>query len=323
MNHIPIETIQAAKRCIDSSIHQTPLVNSDKLSAQYGTTLYLKCEQLQKTGSFKYRGALNKILSLSKVERDKGIIAASTGNHGLGVAKAAESTQTPATIFVPETASSTKVKQIESLGASIVRVSGDCLQAEQQARKEATAQQKTFISPYNDESIIAGQGTIGLELIQQAKALDAVFISVGGGGLVSGIASAIKVLSPQTKIIGVWPKHAPAMYESIRAGKIITVDEKPTLSDATAGGIEQGAITFPICQHLIDDCLLVTEEEIQSAMTLLNETEGFRVEGAAGVALAGFIQTSEQYRNQNVAIILCGGNITKEDFALTITGDKG
>lgn len=311
---ILVNDIATAEARIRPYIYETPLEESLILSEQTGAHVFLKCELLQRTGSFKFRGALNKVLSLSEAERAKGVIAASTGNHGQGVALAAKIVGIPATIYVPHDASPMKLKSIQSLAAQVEICDGDCLAAEIQARNVAENEGRVFISPYNDQTVIAGQGTIGLELLRQNKNLDAVFVSVGGGGLISGIASYLKQKSPATQIIGCYPEKAPVMYECIKAGKIIPVAEQPTLSDATSGNLEPGSITFPLCRDLIDHHVLVSENEIKQAIRLLAETERIIVEGAAGVALAAFLKMAASLRGKNVAIVLCGRNINFSKF---------
>jgi len=306
--------IQKANELIKPYIYETPLEKSILISNKYNTNVFLKCEHLQKTGSFKFRGALNKILSLSDSEKQKGVIAASSGNHGQGVALAAQIMQVSATIYVPEDASQIKIDLIKAYGAKVKICPGNCLNSEIEARKVAEENSINFISPYNDHTVIAGQGTIGIELIEQCQNLDAVFISVGGGGLISGIATYLKQVKPNTKIIACWPENAPTMFECIKAGKIIEVEEKQTLSDGTAGGVEPGAITLPICSDLIDDFSLVSENEIKSAMKLLAKNERFIIEGAAGVAMAGFLKNHEKFEGKNVAIVLCGRNIDYEKY---------
>lgn len=310
--------VEHAERAIRPHIRETALERSLALSQQSGSAVFLKCEHQQHTGSFKFRGALNKILSLSNTEKAKGVIAASTGNHGLGVALAASITGVEATIYVPKHASKMKLDSIKALGTTIVAQSEDCLEAEITARAVAQETNRTFISPYNDVTVIAGQGTIGLELFRQNSALEAVFISVGGGGLISGIAGYLKQMNPKIRVIGCLPENAPAMLECVKAGKIINVPEKPTLSDATAGGIEPGAVTLQYCRTLVDEYVLVSETEIARAMQLTAEYERWMIEGSAGVALAAFLKTAERYRSQQVAIVLCGRNISIDTFMKAI-----
>ena len=306
--------IKAAEKRIRPYIHETPLEKSWYLSQEYDTNVFLKCEHLQKTGSFKLRGALNKVLCLSELEKERGIIAASTGNHGQAVAWASGNFGIKATIYVPHDVSPIKARAIEPFGAEIKTCEGDCLDAEFQARQEALENNMTFISPYNDTDVVAGQGTIVLELAQQYEKLDAVFISVGGGGLISGVATYLKSINPNIKIIGCWPENSPVMYEHLKAGNMSTVKEEEKISDGTAGALEPGTVTFPLCQDLIDDSILVSEKEIKNAMCLLADYERMIVEGAAGVALACFIKEAEQFKDKNVAVILCGRNIALNKF---------
>jgi threonine dehydratase len=307
---------------IKAHVLNTPLVKSVALSELCHAEVFLKCEHLQYTGSFKLRGATAKMLALTASQRKKGVISASTGNHGQGIAMAAGRLNVPAVIYTPELASPAKLAAIERLGASIRKVAGNCYTAEAIARETASREGRVYISPYNDLEVIAGQGTIGVELTRQEEALDAVFISVGGGGLISGVGSYLKGVNPKINIVGCWPENSRAMYESLNAGKIIEVDERPTLSDGTAGPVEPGSVTFSLCQNVVDQRILVSEGEIRSAMRLLAEHDHWMVEGAAGVALAGLIQTAATYRGRRIAVVLCGRNIALETFlsALSLNG---
>jgi threonine dehydratase len=187
---------------------------------------------------------------------------------------------------------------------------GDCLAAEYEAREVAEKSGRVFISPYNDLEVIAGQGTVGVELARQLDRIDAVFIAVGGGGLIAGVAAYLKSFSSNTRIIGCWPENSRALYECLRAGRIIEFPEEPTISESTAGGVEAGSVTFPLCQRLIDDQVLVTETEIGEAMRMIFENERWIIEGSAGVAVAGYLKEREKYAGQTVAIIICGRNIS-------------
>lgn len=306
--------IQTAHHRITPHILRTPLTLSRFLSEKLGVEVYLKNEHLQHTGSFKLRGALNKILSLTSEEKQRGVIAASTGNHGLGVAYAASLAGVEATVYVPENASPVKLKAITSWGAKLIRVPGDCLLAELSARRAATQFYQTFISPYNDLTVIAGQGTIGLEISDQGPPMDAVFVSVGGGGLISGIATYLSEVSPGISVVGCWPENSPVMMEALKAGRVIPVEERPTLSDATAGGIEENCVTLPLCQKLIHEQILVTEQEIQNAIREIAEHEHWMIEGSAGVALASLMKNSDRYKGKRVAVVLCGRNIALGKF---------
>jgi threonine dehydratase len=276
------------------------------------SNVYLKLENLQHTGSFKLRGAMNKLLSLSPEERAQGIVTASSGNHGAAVAYGLKCLGLPGQIFVPENASPVKVEMIWRLGAQVHYYGNDSGLTELYAREYAQQHGLVYISPYNDEQIIAGQGTIGVELARQLAQLDAIFVTIGGGGLISGIAGYLKAIKPEIKVMGCLPQNSPVMAESAKAGHIIELESLLTLSDGSAGGIEPGAITFELCQKLVDDYILVTEEEIKAAMRLIIETQHVLVEGAAGVAVAAYLKTAEQFRAQNVVIVLCGANISLE-----------
>jgi threonine dehydratase len=272
---------------------------------------FLKLEHFQKTGSFKLRGAANKVLSLSPEEASKGVITSSTGNHALGVATAAGYRGIGAEVFVCSQVSPKKLQLIEGCSA-IVRSAGDTpLEAELAARAAAGATGKTYISPYNDREVIAGQGTIGIEIVGQADSIDALYVAVGGGGLIGGVGAYIKSVSPQTEVVGCWPQNSRVMYECLRAGRVIDFPERPTLSESTAGGVEPGSITFELCQRVIDRCVLVSEPEILEAMRWAHQ-RGWKVEGAAGVAIAAFFKEAFQQQARTAIIISCGGNASPE-----------
>jgi threonine dehydratase len=301
--------IEAESR-IRPHVRETPIDHSLHLSLLGNGDVYLKLEHLQHTGSFKLRGATNKILSLAPEQLRRGVVAASTGNHGLGVCYAARQAGTAATIYLPRNVSESKLAMMKHLGGNLIASSDDCLDAEITARQAAESSAQVFISPYNDPEVIAGQGTIGVELARQLERIDAVFVAVGGGGLIAGIAAYLKSVSPATRIIGCWPENSRVLYECLRAGRIIEFPEEPTISESTAGGVEAGSITFPLCQRLIDDQVLVSETEIHEAMRMILEQERWVVEGSAGVAVAGFLKERGKFAGQRVVIILCGRNLS-------------
>jgi len=294
------------------SLPATPLEYSPVLSKGLGCEVLLKCEHLQPTGSFKIRGATNKIRLMGRSDRRRGVTTASTGNHGKAVAHAARAAGVAATVYVAAGAAPCKVEGIRALGAEVVVIDGSPLEAELLARKAAVAQGQTYISPYNDMEVVAGQGILGLEILDQEPGLDAVFISVGCGGLIGGTGTALKALCPQIEVVGAWPANSPCMLRALEAGKIIDVEEQPTLSDGTTGAIEPGSVTFPICEAVIDDTVEVREAEIAAAMQRVAQADHWMVEGAAGVALAGLIQRARAYRDKKVAVVLCGRNIDPE-----------
>ncbi|HTS30032.1 MAG TPA: threonine/serine dehydratase [Bryobacteraceae bacterium] len=302
--------IAAAYDRIRPWVRETPLEECD--SAASGVSVFLKLEHLQRTGSFKFRGASNKIAGLTPEQAAAGVIAASNGNHGLGVAAAAQMRGIAAEVFVSSQVSPAKAQRIESHGARIRQVGNDPLSAEVAARRAAEQAGKVFISPYNDLEVIAGQGTIAVELEQQLPRIDAVFVAVGGGGLIGGIGAYLKAASPRTEVVGCWPENSPVLLECLRAGSVVDVAEQPTLSESTSGGLEPGSVTLDVCREVIDRSVMVSEDEILRAMRLILKTEHWVVEGAAGVAVAAFRKDASRYAGRNVVIVLCGRNVSPE-----------
>jgi threonine dehydratase len=298
----------------DTGVLKTPLEYSAALSEISDCSVYLKCENLQTSGSFKIRGATSAVLNLSEDDKLKGVITASSGNHGAATAMAASALGIPVTIYVPESISAMKEEKISRSGATLIKVPGTGEIAEREAARVAQEQGLTYISPYNHADIIAGQGTIGAEILADLPEVDAIFASVGGGGLISGIGCRVSRSNPEVEIVGCWPEHAPAMLECMKAGKVIDVPEQSTLSDGTAGGVEEGALTLPLCKALISSSVTVSESEIAQAMKLVHDHHGYIIEGAAGVALAGLLKDSERYQGKNVVIVLCGENISEDTF---------
>ena len=280
--------------------------------------VWLKLEHLQHTGSFKFRGACNKIALLTPEQAATGVITASNGNHGLGVAAAARARGIAADVYVSAHVAPAKAQRIEVLGARLHRAGEDPLTAELAARRAAEESGRVFISPYNDVDVAAGQGTIAVEMERQVPELDAVFVAVGGGGLIAGIGSYLKSVSPRTEIVGCWPENSPVMLRCMEAGAVIDVPEEATISESTAGGLEPESVTLELCRAVIDRGVLVTEDEILAAMRLLLATEHWLVEGAAGVALAAFLKEAARYRDKRVAVVLCGRNLSPAVLARTL-----
>jgi threonine dehydratase len=301
----------AAQR-IKQVVTETPVEEVSDLYPESGVHLFFKLENQQQTGSFKLRGASNKILSLSPIAASMGVIAASNGNHGLGVAHAAKRMGIAAEVFVSSHVSPSKARRIEELGAHLERAGDDPLAAELAARTAAAQQGKVFISPYNDLEVMAGQGTIAVELCRQLPRMDAMFVAVGGGGLIGGIGAYMKFASPQTEIVGCWPENSPVLYECIKAGRIIDVPEQPTLSESTAGGLENGSVTLEVCRQVIDHSVLVSEKEILEAMRQVRDAKAWVIEGAAAVAVAALQKEAHRYRGKNVVVVICGGNVSAE-----------
>ncbi len=303
-----------AHQALRPQVAVTPLLFSPAFSERLQCKVWFKGEHLQHTGSFKFRGASNKLRLLDDAARRNGVITASSGNHGQGMALAGRLTQVSVTVYAYQNASPLKLNAIRAWGAKVVTLDTDPLSVEIAAAEEAQREGKPFVSPYNDREVIAGQGTIALEMLEQQPQLDAVFVAVGGGGLISGIGAVLKNLSPTTKVIGCWPEASPAMYAALQAQKIVEVEESETISDGTAGGLEPGSMTFPLCSQVIDECVLVSEAEIRHAMREIARSERWMIEGAAGVAVAALLKQAHAWQGKRVAVVLCGRNISLEKF---------
>ena len=303
------EILQAEHR-IRPYIRATPLEYSFPLSKLTDSQVFLKLENLQHTGSFKVRGAMNALLSLSQEQRAKGIVTASSGNHGLAIAFGLHTLNLPGIIFVPENTSPAKVEAIRRYDADLRFHGNDSVITEEYARSYAQQHEQVYISPYNDPRVIGGQGTIGVELCRQSERIDAVLVALGGGGMISGIAEYVKSVFPSAEIFGCSPENSPVMAKSVQAGHVLDMESLPTLSDGTAGGVEQEAITFPLCQRLVDGYILVSEEEIRHAMRLCIDMHHMLIEGAAGVALASLLKAGPRLQGKNVVVVLCGANIS-------------
>jgi threonine dehydratase len=311
MTNLLPEILQAEHR-IRPYIRTTPLEYSHHLSGMTRSQVFLKLENLQYTGSFKVRGAMNALLSLDQEQRDRGVVTASSGNHGIAVAFGLKTLKIEGTIFVPVNTSPVKVAAIRNNGVDIRFWSTDCLETEVYARSYAERNHMVYISPYNDVHVVGGQGTIGVEICQQATHVDVVLVAIGGGGLISGIAEYLKTVFAHAEIIGCSPEHSPVMAKSVQAGHIFEMESLPTLSEGTAGGIEKDTITFPLCQRLVDDYMLVSEEAIRDAMRLYIETHHMLIEGAAGVPLAALLKVPERFQRKTVVVVLCGANLSLE-----------
>lgn len=298
-------------RRIERHVAYTAFERSDALSDVCGADVWLKHEEHQTTGSFKLRGALNALLSLPSAARARGVVAASTGNHGLALAHALRVVGASGTIVVPETINAGKRAALEAAGATLRVVGTDCVEAERAARELAVRRKVPYLSPYNHPDVVAGQGTVGHEIDRQAgrESLDAVFVAVGGGGLAAGVAAWLKHARPATRVIGCQPERSAVMAKSIAAGELVDEPSRPTLSDATAGGIEADSITIPLCRSHVDEWIRVSESEILAAMRTLLEREHCVVEGAAALPLAALTRHAARFRGQRVALILCGRNV--------------
>ena len=304
--------IVAARERLRGHVRETPFERSLPLSERLGADIFLKLENLQHTGSFKVRGALHKLLCLTPEQRSRGVVAASSGNHGAGLAWSCRELDGRAIIYVPVHASPTKVAMIRRYGAEVRVFGRDGLDTEQHARAAADAEGQTYVSPYNDLDVVRGQGTIGVEMAEQGGTLDAVYVAVGGGGLIGGIAAYLKRVMPAARVVGALPANSPVMAESVKAGRIVARESFPTLSDGTAGGIEADAVTFPICRALVDEWELVSEQEIARSMRRFVDEHHMLIEGAAAVAIAALERNAARHRGHRVGVVVCGANVSME-----------
>ena len=303
------EVLSAEKR-IRPHIRKTYLEYSPYLSSRVDGRVYLKLECLQHTGSFKYRGALNKFLSLSPKNRQGPVITASSGNHGTAFAAILQKFGGQGVVYLPQNASQAKVNNLRQYGVDLEFFGTDCIMSETLAKETAEKKQQVFVSPYNDSQIIGGQGTIAVELLEQLDAIDSVLVPVGGGGLISGIAGYLKTIDEHIDIIGCQPENSAVMYASIKAGKIIEMASKPTIADGTAGGIEPGSITFDICRETVSDYILVSERDIKAAIRHIAEKHQILIEGAAALSVACLLKEKDRFKDKQVVLIISGKKIS-------------
>jgi threonine dehydratase len=316
MIKLDAKSVVAAARDASSRIaglvRETPLDYSYRFSAGTGAEIFFKLENLQYTGSFKLRGAANRLMTLTPGQREAGCVAASSGNHGAAVAYAMRKLGIDGVIFVPEQTSTAKVDAIRSYGGDVRFFGSDGLDTELHARAYADKHGMFYVSPYNDPEVIAGQGTCGIEIAASVPEFDTLYVAVGGGGLVSGIASVLKSSNPAVRIVGCQPEASAVMAHSVEAGRIIDEPSRTTLSDGTAGGIEQHAMTFDLCRELVDEFVLVSEVEIARAMRRFIDFEHQLIEGAAGVALGAMLKQREVLAGRRVVVLICGGNVSRD-----------
>ncbi len=308
MDLCTLEAIQKAQLVLAGVAEHTPVFTSETLSRLTGATVYLKAENLQRTGSFKVRGAFNKVMNLSPAQKAAGVIAASAGNHAQGVAFAAARAGVPATIVMAETASMAKVAATRGYGAQVVLYGRTYDEAYEKARALQTEHGYTFVHAYNDLDVIAGQGTVGLEIVRDVPEADVVVVPIGGGGLISGVATAIKALKPGVRIVGVQAKGAPAAYLSHQYGRMTGKDVSRTLADGLAVK-SPGDVTFAHIQKLVDEIVLVDEDALAHAMYLLLERAKLVVEGAGAASVAALVSGATKLPGRRVVALLSGGNI--------------
>jgi threonine dehydratase len=303
---ISLQDVQQAAQRVRPHVLNTPFVESRTLSQLTGATIYLKFENLQFTASFKERGACNKLAQLEEAQRARGVVAMSAGNHAQGVAYHAQRLGLKAVIVMPRFTTGVKVERTRGFGAEVV-LHGDTLEdARQHAYALAEAQQLTFVHPYDDEAVMAGQGTVALEMLGTVPDLDALVIAIGGGGLMAGIATVARALRPNIELVGVQTTRFPAMFNALRG------THHPQGSSTIAEGIAVGApgvLTQAVLSQRVDDLVLVDEGDIEQAIVMLLEIEKTLVEGAGAAGLAAVLKQPERYRGRKLGLVLCGGNI--------------
>jgi threonine dehydratase len=305
---VSLAEVRAAMGRIRDSIYLSPCARSEYFSQLTGNSVYLKLDNLQRTGAFKERGALNKLLTLTPEERSRGVIAASAGNHAQGVAYHAGRHGIRAEICMPLTTPLIKVSATKSYGAEVILHGANYDEACEEAVRRSQQFGMTFVHPFDDEVVIAGQGTMGLEILQQVPDIEAVVAPIGGGGLISGVACAIKETNPNVRIVGVQPARLPSMKVAIAEGQPVTLSPAATIADGIAVR-RAGEKTLPLIQKYVDDIVTVDEEEIANAILLLLEREKTLAEGAGAAAIAALINRKTPLSGKKIAVLVCGGNI--------------
>ena len=315
--------IDRARERISPWVSKTPLVKSEALSRLTGAAVYLKLETVHATGAFKLRGAANCILSLADRQRERGVVTVSTGNHGRAVAYIAGRLNVPAVICMSELVPENKLRTVRETGAE-VRVAGTSQdEALQEAERLVREKGMTLVHPFDDPAIIAGQGTIGAELLEDLDRVDAVLAGLSGGGLISGIAVAVKSVQPDARMIALSPERGPAMYESVKAGKPITIQEEPTLADSLGGGIGlDNRYTFGLVRKYVDDYILLNESQIAQGIRHLHYREQLVAEGAGAVGVAALMAGLVDGLSGNIVCVISGNNIDMRDFTRLVANKE-
>jgi threonine dehydratase len=317
MNQVTLDDIRRAAERIQTTARRTPLERSRWLSSELNGDVLLKLECLQLTGSFKLRGAMAKLSRLTEEEQRRGVLTVSAGNHGLAVAHCAEALKLDARIVVPCSASRAKVEAIRRYPVTLIECGETYDEAERAARRMESESGATFVSPYNDSEVIAGQGTIALEILEDAPDVDAIIVPVGGGGLIAGVAIAAKAIHPHVKVYGAEPTTTATMSAALAAGGIVEIIEEETIADGLAGNIEPGSMTFAITRDLIDGMIVVDEAAIRRAVVRVAREDHLMIEGSAAVSIAAL--SDARLQGQRVAAIITGCNITLDLFTRIMT----
>jgi len=325
MPSLGLADVYAARQRLAGLVRRTPLQPSPSLSALAGGEVRLKLECLQETGSFKLRGATSKLAALDADARARGVIAVSTGNHGRAVASAAQRLGVRAVVCLSRLVPANKVEAIRNLGAEVVIEGESQDAAEVVAERLIAAEGLVYVHPFDDPAVLTGQGTIGLELIEDWPELDTCLVPLSGGGLMGGIALALKAVRPEIRLIGITMEQGAAMHESIRAGRPVEVEERPSLADSLGGGIGlRNRWTFALCRELVDETLLLSEAEIAAGMRHLFMAERLVAEGGAAVGVAALLAGKVELRGRRTAILVSGQNIdTARLLAILGAGGDG
>ena len=310
---VPQLVLDANERC-QGHLSPTPLEYSMYLSERIEGKVWLKLDSMQTTSSFKFRGAINKILSLTEAELDKGVVSASTGNYALAVAEAMRIRKRRATIYVAEDIVPSRLELLRAHGLDLVVHGKLAWDAEEEARRVAEKEDKIYVSPYNDPIVVGGQGTCGYEISQQLPDLDAALFACGAGGLLTGSAGWLKSHNPDVEVFGVSPENSPVMHESMRAGRVVEMETLPTLADTCAGGVDLDTITLDLCHRYVEEIVLLTETEIEESIRLLFEQHRLVVEGSGALGVGGLLKRKERFKGKRVVAAVCGRNIDLEVF---------
>lgn len=308
-----LSLVDLYKACLNVKrwVRRTPMEHSLPLSDACGGEVWLKLENWQHTGSFKIRGAANKLLRLKTEEMGVGVVTASSGNHAQGLGYMARELGIKATIVVPENTPQVKIDAIRRYGVDLIVEGEEYMDSEGLARHIEEESGMVFVSPYNDLEVIAGQGTVGLEMLEDHPDVDAVIVPVGGGGLISGVATAFKGAG-RASIIGVQSSASPVMYECVKSGRVVEVPLEESIAEGLHGGIEEGAVTLDLCLELVDEWVIVEESQIREAIRFMLKEHRMVVEGAAAVGVAAILEAPCRFNDKRIGLVISGGNLDME-----------
>ncbi len=311
METLNLRLVYEAKRRIRRWIWRTPLRYSRGLSRLIGGEVWLKLENQQVTGSFKPRGVANKLLRLKAEGGAKGLVTSSSGNHALALGYLSQRLGLNSVVVVPRGTPQVKLRAIRDLGVKLRIHGSEYMEAETEAKRIAVEEGRIFISPYNDVDVIAGHGTIALELLEDQPRVEVVLVPVGGGGLISGIATAIKGLSSDVEVVGVQPSASPVMYESVKRGHVVELEIGESIAEALLGGIEADSITLDLCRRYVDDFIVVDEDYVREGVRWMLLEERQVAEGGGAIGVAALLAEPDRFRGKRIAVVVSGGNIDR------------